>query len=239
LVAHLWQDITRRAQRPPEHRPDASVVLDEAHNFLSLPIGMDAALAEARGYRVSLVLAHQHLGQLPADIADAIDANARNKILFEVRPDDARHLARHIRPLGEYDLTYRPAHEIVVRVLAEGRTLPAATLHTRPLPPAPPGRAEILRAAARRHASPDTANAAVDNGQHDSPRLARPARTQEGAHLRDYLTGTSRPTTGPAVGPGTRPTALVDNHRHDRRGTGGGSGRDSVGDSGSDPGGGL
>jgi hypothetical protein len=55
---------------------------------------MDDALAEARGYRVSLVLAHQHLAQLPPDVGHALDANARNKVFFTVPPEDARHLAR-------------------------------------------------------------------------------------------------------------------------------------------------
>jgi hypothetical protein len=45
---------------------------------------MDDALAEARGYRVSLVLAHQHLAQLPPDVGHALDANARNKVFFTV-----------------------------------------------------------------------------------------------------------------------------------------------------------
>jgi hypothetical protein len=46
-------------------------LVDECHNFLHLPVGMDDALAEARGYRLSLLLAHQHLAHLPADVAHA------------------------------------------------------------------------------------------------------------------------------------------------------------------------
>lgn len=39
-------------------------------------------LAEARGYRLALTLAHQDLGQLPATMREAVSANARNKIYF-------------------------------------------------------------------------------------------------------------------------------------------------------------
>jgi hypothetical protein len=98
-------------------RQDATIIVDECHNFLHLPVGMDDALAEARGYRISLVLAHQHLAQLPADVAHAVDANARNKIYFTVSPDDARHLARHTAPVfDDYDLSTRPAFHASVRV---------------------------------------------------------------------------------------------------------------------------
>ena len=73
-------------------------MVDERHNFLHLPIGVDDTLAEARGYRISLVLAHQHLTQLPVEVRDAVNANARNKILFTVSPDDASKLVRHVAP---------------------------------------------------------------------------------------------------------------------------------------------
>ena len=55
-------------------------------------------LAEARGYRLSLVLAHQHLAQLPRDTRWRCPANARNKIFFTCSPEDAQQLARHTPP---------------------------------------------------------------------------------------------------------------------------------------------
>jgi hypothetical protein len=89
LLSGLWSAATRRATLAPKDRRDATIVVDECHNFLHLPIGVEDALAEARGYRLSLVLAHQHLAQLPPDMRDAVDANARNKIFFTVSPNDA------------------------------------------------------------------------------------------------------------------------------------------------------
>jgi hypothetical protein len=56
LLSALWAATARRADREPDDRPDATIIVDECHNFLHLPIGIDDALAEARGYRVSLVL---------------------------------------------------------------------------------------------------------------------------------------------------------------------------------------
>lgn len=126
------------------------MIVDEAHNFLHLPLGMDDTLAESRGYRVSWVIAHQHLGQLPVDVRDAVDANARNKLLFTVSPADAQRLARHVSPhFDEHDLARRPAFSMTARIMHNGNNQPAFTLDTLPLPPPVPGRAEILRAAAR------------------------------------------------------------------------------------------
>ena len=47
-------------------------------------------LAEARGYRLSLVLAHQHMNQLPRDMREALAANPRTKLVFACAPEDAK-----------------------------------------------------------------------------------------------------------------------------------------------------
>lgn len=151
LLSGLWSAITFRADLPPEKRLDATIVVDECHNFLHLPIGMDDALAEARGYRVSLVLAHQHLAQLPSDIRGAVEANARNKIVFTVSADDARKLGPYFEPLFDTaDLAHRPPYAVTARVVHDGANMPPSSLDTLPLPPPVPGRAEALRTVARR-----------------------------------------------------------------------------------------
>src|SRR5207302_8371499 len=134
---------------------DATLVIDECHNFLHLPIGLDDALAEARGLRLSLVLAHQNLDQLTPRTMAAIDANARNKVFFALAPADARHLAHHVEPyFAAEDLTRRDAYGIVARLVIDGRDSEPFSLHTRPAPPAWPGRAEALRQAARARGLP-------------------------------------------------------------------------------------
>ncbi len=152
LLAGLWQATTARARIPEADRPDAMVVLDECHNFLHLPIGIDDALAEARGLHTSFVLAHQYLGQLSSDMQEAIDANARNKVYFALAPRDAIDQARHLRPyLDDGDLIRLGGYEIVLRPVAGGRVVPPVTADTEPPPPAIKGRSATLRAAAREH----------------------------------------------------------------------------------------
>ncbi|MFF5293006.1 type IV secretory system conjugative DNA transfer family protein [Paractinoplanes globisporus] len=150
LLAGLWQATTARARVPEHERADAMVVLDECHNFLHLPIGIDDALAESRGLHVSWVLAHQYLGQLSADMVQAIDANARNKVYLALAPRDAIDQARHLRPyLDDGDLIRLGGYETVLRPIAGGRTMPPVTAELLPPPPIVKGRAARLRQAAR------------------------------------------------------------------------------------------
>jgi hypothetical protein len=98
------------------------------------------------------VLAHQYLGQLSDEMAQAIDANARNKVYFALAPRDARDQAHHVAPyLDEGDLTRLGGFEVALRPVAHGRTIPPTTADTLPPPEPQPGRADELRAAARRY----------------------------------------------------------------------------------------
>ncbi len=156
VVAQVWQTATHRARLGQAARVDASLVVDECQNFLHLPRSFDEMLAEARGYRLSMVLAHQHLGQLPKDLRETVSANARTKVWFTMSPEDARALERHVAPnLTEHDLAHLGAYTSAARLVFDGEEAPAFTLATRPAPPAVPGRADAVRAANRAaHARP-------------------------------------------------------------------------------------
>ena len=150
LLSGIWQATTARADQPEPDRLDAAVYVDECHNFMHLPGPIDDVLAEARGYHLSLVLAHQHLGQLPRELADAIHANARNKALFTTSPDDARILARHVGPyLNAEDLTRLDRYQLACRLVAHGRDTHGFTLRARATPPVQVDHTELLRTAAR------------------------------------------------------------------------------------------
>jgi hypothetical protein len=104
-------------------------------------------LAEARGFRLGLVLAHQNLAQLPRETQAAVSANARSKIYFTVDPDDARQLAKHTLPeLSEHDLAHLDARTAAARLLVDSRELPAFTFSTN-APPEPFGHTAAIREA--------------------------------------------------------------------------------------------
>jgi len=150
LVARVWQCALERQNRPEHARPDASLYIDEAHNFLNLPQSVNDMLAEARALHLSLTLAHQHMGQLDRDLQFAVSANARNKIYFTTSPEDARLLSRHTLPnLTEHDLAHVERYQASCRLVADGRELPAFTLATLPAPPMV-GKSQQVRAMAAR-----------------------------------------------------------------------------------------
>jgi hypothetical protein len=153
VVAKTWQAASARAKLGRARR-DASLYMDEAHNFLTLPYSLEEMLAEARHYHLSLVLAHQNLAQLPNDLREGISANARNKIFFTVSPEDAHQLERHTLPhLGAHDLAHLDAFQAAAALVVDAADQPACTLATRPLPEPVPGRAQLIRQAARRNAA--------------------------------------------------------------------------------------
>ncbi|WP_051050968.1 type IV secretory system conjugative DNA transfer family protein [Nocardiopsis salina] len=163
-LAATWQAVTARIHTPENHRKDLAAYVDECQNFLNLPGSFEDMLAESRGYRLSLILAHQELGQLPNDLRKALSANARTKFFFTASPDDAASLYQHTEPvLSAYDLTHLGAYQAAVRPLVGAKEQPAATVRTRPLPPGITGRATQVRKAARRYS-------AVDHQPLDDPR---------------------------------------------------------------------
>jgi hypothetical protein len=150
VVARVWQAATARAGTGQRLRAPASLYVDECQNFLTLPYRFEELLPEARGYGLALHLAHQHLGQLPRELHDALSANARTKVYFKVSPEDARTLERHVQPqLSAHDLSHLGAYQAAVRLVADGAELSACTIRTRPAPPPIPGRAARARTAAR------------------------------------------------------------------------------------------
>jgi hypothetical protein len=164
VLARAWQAAAARA-RTGRPRHDAALYLDEAHNYLNLPYPIEDMLAEARGYRLSMVLAHQNLAQLPRDLREGISANARNKIFFNASPEDARDLQRHTVPtLAEHDLSHLGAFQAAARLVVGSAETSAFTLRTRPLPPPVPGRAAHLRRATARTATASARTSAPGPG---------------------------------------------------------------------------
>jgi hypothetical protein len=81
---------------------------------------------------------------------DALAANARTKLYFQLSLQDAVALGRELEPeLGAHDLANLPRHTAAVRLCRGGETSRPFTLETEPLPAAQLERAEFVRAASR------------------------------------------------------------------------------------------
>jgi hypothetical protein len=159
VVARTWQAATRRARIPQRDRRDCGLYIDECHNFLNLAYPMEDMLAEARGYRMSMTLAHQYLRQLPRELEEGISTNARSKIIFNASPEDARSLSRHTLPrISEHDLANLGRFHIAARLVVDSEEVPPFTAITQKLPPAIPGRAREIRRLAKVNTRPPTAS---------------------------------------------------------------------------------
>ncbi|MBZ4488112.1 type IV secretion system DNA-binding domain-containing protein [Microbacterium sp. cx-55] len=119
VVAQLWQLILARAATPPAKRRPVSIYIDEAQNFLHLG-DLAEALEQSRSLGAAWHLAHQHRAQMPDKLLRAIDANARNKIIFGLEDDEARAAAR-LTGLDAEDFTRLPPYEIYTSLQHHGR----------------------------------------------------------------------------------------------------------------------
>ncbi|GHG55020.1 hypothetical protein GCM10018980_40160 [Streptomyces capoamus] len=134
LVASLWQATLSRAGIPAEHRRPAYLYLDEFQDVLKLPLDVADMLAQARGLGVGVVLANQHLGQLPESVKTAVLGTVRSSVVFQLDYDDAQTLSKRFAPLTADDLMGFDAYEVALRLSVGGRVLSPVTGTTLPLP---------------------------------------------------------------------------------------------------------
>lgn len=97
IVAHIQKAALARADGLP-HRP-FFLYLDEFQNYTTDNI--KDILSESRKYQLSLVLAHQYLDQLPADLLGAVLNTTGTLACFRVGYQDASQLSHELFPPEE------------------------------------------------------------------------------------------------------------------------------------------
>lgn len=133
LVAGLQLAAMSRADVPEEQRRDFALLADEFQHFATE--AFLGVLSEARKYRLSLVLAHQYLGQVPEPVSRAVLGNAASLSVFRTGHADASRLARELSPwFAAGDLVDLPAYRFCARIQREGSTPPVFSARTLPLP---------------------------------------------------------------------------------------------------------
>lgn len=122
VMGQLWPLILARATQPETRRVLTSIYIDEVHDFLAgIPGDLTDALAQSRSLGVAFTMAHQYLSQLTPQMRRALDANARNKICFELAPADAKDMAAHTAELSSQDFTNLPRFGIYTSLMNQGR----------------------------------------------------------------------------------------------------------------------
>ena len=125
MLMKLWNAVLARKDRNRTHL----VVVDEASLFQTNP--MPRMLAESRKFGISMVLCHQHTGQLSAEIRDALEANSANFSAFRLSPRDAAVAAiRFDNAEMQTSLTRLNAFNAITTLSVDGRQTAPFTLET-------------------------------------------------------------------------------------------------------------
>jgi hypothetical protein len=189
LVVHqLWQAVLARTAVPQAARQPVMVFIDEVQDQLHGITDIGDMLAQARGLGVGLHLAHQHLGQVDADLRSALAANARSRVIFQTSADDAAYFVRGQSVLRVDDFRRLPAFEAYASLLADGQVTPYTSVRTLP-PSTPSNDPEQLRARSR-------AAYGVDRQvvEADVRRLLSPDEGPASSHRETPLGAKRRPT---------------------------------------------
>jgi energy-coupling factor transporter ATP-binding protein EcfA2 len=120
LVTAVQLAAMRRTAIPEEERVDFVAYLDEFHNFTTDSFA--SILAEARKYRLSLVIGHQYLAQVSEPVRAAVFGNAGTLITFQLGHDDAEEIAGEFSPHVANTLTDLDRGEVCVRTVMGGMT---------------------------------------------------------------------------------------------------------------------
>ncbi len=97
VVGKLLMAALSRGDVPEDERQEFSLYLDEFQNVTTSSIAQ--ILSEARKYKLTLVLAHQFIGQLKEDISKAVFGNVGSLVTFRVGPEDAEFLEKQFAPV--------------------------------------------------------------------------------------------------------------------------------------------
>jgi hypothetical protein len=101
IVTKLQMAAMSRANLPKEERKDFFLYIDEFQNFVTPSIA--TILSEARKYRLSLIIAHQYMGQLSPkgdnEIRDAVLGNVGSMFIGRIGIEDAEVLEKEFAPV--------------------------------------------------------------------------------------------------------------------------------------------
>jgi hypothetical protein len=131
VVGKILMNALGRVDMPEEERKDFYLYLDEFQNVTTDSIAQ--ILSEARKYRLSLIIAHQFIGQLREEISKAVFGNVGSMAAFRVGPEDAEFLVKQFEPIfTASDLVNVDNYNCFTRMLVNGELSKPFNLKTYP-----------------------------------------------------------------------------------------------------------
>lgn len=133
IVGKILIAALSRADITENIRTDFYLYIDEFQNFTTDSIAI--ILAEARKYRLNLILANQYIGQLTkhgdTSIRDAVFGNVGTFIAFRIGPEDAEYVVKQFEPIfNQHDLINIPKFNAYIKMIIDNTTVPAFNINT-------------------------------------------------------------------------------------------------------------
>lgn len=130
-----------RESIPHQDRKDFAIIVDEFGNFTTDKF--KSLLSEVRKYKVSLILAHQYLDQIPEAVRSAALGTVGSLVVFRVGGPDAEIFGRQFSDIEAEHFTRSWNYQAWTRLVQNGRMSSTQQLHTPP-DPKPHGQAHKI-----------------------------------------------------------------------------------------------
>lgn len=150
-ITKMQMAAMQRVNIPEDERRDFYLYVDEFQNFATS--SFVKILAEARKYRLNLLLANQYIAQVPEDVRSAIFGNVGTLLSFLIGAEDTPIIAKEFSErFQEADLLALGNHRAIIKLAIEGVTTSPFLCQTLPLPPsAVDNREKVLEESLKRY----------------------------------------------------------------------------------------
>jgi hypothetical protein len=134
VVSKIQMAAYSRADIPESQRKDFYLYVDEFQNFATDSFA--SILAEARKYRLNLIVAHQYITQLKENIRDAVFGNVGTFCSFRIGVEDAEIVAKQFDPVfTQTDLINIERFHVYLKLMVKAGVSKPFTMATYPPPP--------------------------------------------------------------------------------------------------------
>jgi hypothetical protein len=123
LVPKVLTAAMSRQDIPMDQRKDFYLYVDEFQNYATEDFA--AILAEARKYRLNLIVANQYISQIEEDVKNAVFGNVGTMVTFRVGTPDANFLQNEFQPtFNDHDLANIEKFHVYIKTIVKNEPVP-------------------------------------------------------------------------------------------------------------------
>ncbi len=127
LVPKVLTAAMSRQDVPMEQRHDFYLYVDEFQNYATEDFAV--ILAEARKYRLNLIVANQYIGQIDEEVKNAVFGNVGTMVSFRVGVTDANFLQHEFAPVfNDHDLANVEKYHVYIKTIVNNEPVPAFSM---------------------------------------------------------------------------------------------------------------